>query len=104
METIDISTAFLNGDLEHDVYMQEPEGFEELGPGWALKLIKAIYGLKQAGRQWHKKLDSALSTLGFSKVQCDNAIWIYKKDNTRIILPVWVDDMTIVAKSKADTE
>ena len=104
METIDISTAFLNGDLEHDVYMKEPEGFEELGPGWALKLIKAIYGLKQAGRQWHKKLDSALSTLGFSKVQCDNAIWIYKKDNTRIILPVWVDDMTIVAKSKADTE
>ena len=45
--------------------MQEPERFEELGPGWALKLIKAIYGLKQAGRQWHKKLDSALSTLGF---------------------------------------
>ena len=54
MESIDISNAFLNGDLDHDVYMQEPEGFAELGPGWALKLIKSIYGLKQAGRQWHK--------------------------------------------------
>ena len=78
MESIDISNAFLNGDLDHDVYMQEPEGFAELGPGWALKLIKSIYGLKQAGRQWHKKLDSALQSMGFSKVKCDNAIWVYK--------------------------
>ena len=70
--------SFLNGDLDHDVYMQEPEGFAELGPGWALKLIKSIYGLKQAGRQWHKKLDSALQSMGFSKVKCDNAIWVYK--------------------------
>ena len=49
--SVDISTAFLNGDMEHDVYMQQPEGFEEyFGPGFVLKLVKSIYGLKQAGR------------------------------------------------------
>ena len=48
---VDISTAFLNGDMEHDVYMQQPEGFEEyFGPGFVLKLIKSIYELKQVGR------------------------------------------------------
>ena len=81
--------------------MQEPEGFAELGPGWALKLIKSIYGLRQAGRQWHKKLDSALQSMGFSKVKCDNAIWVYKRQDAHIILPVYVDDMTIVAKHKS---
>ncbi|THH07635.1 hypothetical protein EW145_g3234 [Phellinidium pouzarii] len=63
--SIDISTAFLNGDLDHDVYMDQPEGFEEYyGAGFVLKLVKAIYGLKQAGRQWHKKLDSVLKGYG----------------------------------------
>lgn len=42
VETVDISNAYLNGELEHDVYMQEPEGFQQLGPGWALKLIKSM--------------------------------------------------------------
>ena len=73
--SIDISTAFLNGDMEHDVYMQQPEGFEEyFGPGFVLKLIKSIYGLKQAGRQWHKKLDSVLQDMSFTLMRCDNSI------------------------------
>ena len=54
--SVDISRAFLNGDMEHDVYMNYFQGFEELGlgkpkSGYALKLVKSIYGLKQAGRQ-----------------------------------------------------
>ena len=60
--SLDISNAFLNGDLEHDVYMQTPEGFRDrFGAGFVLKLNKALYGLKQAGHQWHKKLDSVMS-------------------------------------------
>ena len=42
--------------------------------GFVLKLIKSIYGLKQAGRQWHKKLDSVLQDMGFTLVRCDNSI------------------------------
>lgn len=101
--SVDISNAFLNGDLEHDVLMAEPEGFEQYGPGFALKLLKALYGLKQAGRQWHIKLNSILvDIMGFQQVKCDHSIWVYRKGDMRIIIPVYVDDMTIAAKSKAD--
>ena len=101
--SVDISRAFLNGDMEHDVYMEFFKGFEELGlgkpkSGYALKLVKAIYGLKQAGRQWYKKLDSSLQSLGFERVKCDNSIWVYRKDGVCIIIPAYVDDMFIAAK------
>lgn len=87
--------------------MDIPEGWEALGlPGldkhWVLQLVKAIYGLKQSPRQWHKKLDEILQLLGFTKIKSDSAIWVYRKEDVRIILPVYVDDMTIVAKSKSD--
>ena len=103
--SVDISTAFLNGDMDHDVFMDYFQGFEELGfgkrtPGYALKLAKSIYGLKQAGRQWYKKLDSSLQSLGFAKVKSDNSIWVYRKDDVRIIIPAYVDDMFIATKER----
>ena len=99
--SLDISTAFLNGEMDCDVYMQPPEGFQDhFGSGVVLKLVKSIYGLKQAGRQWHKKLDSVLKSAGFTLVRCDHSIWVYKRDDVRIIIPVYVDDMTIACKSK----
>ena len=99
--SVDISTAFLNGEMDCDVYMQLPEGFQDhFGSGVVLKLVKSIYGLKQASRQWHKKLDSVLKSAGFALVRCDHSIWVYKRDNVRIIIPVYVDDMTIACKSK----
>ena len=103
--SVDISTAFLNGDMDHDVYMTQPEGFEDyFGPGFVLKLIKSIYGLKQAGHQWHKKLDSVMKSMGFNLVRCDYSSWVYKKDEVCIIIPVYVDDMTIAVKSKQQYE
>lgn len=104
LESVDISTAFLNGNIDTDVYMQQPEGFEQGEPDWVLKLRKAIYGLKQASRMWHIVLDKALREMGFTLVKCDHSIWVYKRGDIRIIIPVFVDDMTIAAKSKAEIE
>ena len=59
-----------------------------------------MYGLKQSGRIWHKKLDKELQDMGFNKVKCDHSIWIYQKDGIKVIIPVFVDDMTIMSKSK----
>ena len=55
MAQLDIKTAFLNGDIEEEIYMKLPPGFETLAPpGSVCRLLKAIYGLKQAQRAWNK--------------------------------------------------
>ena len=75
MYSVDVSNAFLNGELNHEVYMQQPEGFESrFGHGTVLQLRRALYGLKQAGHQWHKKLDEVLTASEFKLVRCDNSI------------------------------
>jgi hypothetical protein len=101
LESIDISSAFLNGELEEEVYMEQPEGFHQGAYDEFLQLLKGIYGLKQSPRIWHKKLDQELQSIGFVKVQCDHSIWVFNKNNTKVIIPVFVDDMTIASKSKA---
>jgi Reverse transcriptase (RNA-dependent DNA polymerase) len=63
---IDVKMAFLNGDLDKEIYMQQPEGFITAGQsGKVCRLRKALYGLKQASRQWYRKLHSALGKIGF---------------------------------------
>ena len=56
-----MKTAFLNGELEEEVYMEQPEGFSKGNPKRTVcKLIKAMHGLRQAPRAWHKKLKGVL--------------------------------------------
>ena len=74
LESIDISSTFLNGELEEDVYMEQPEGFHQGAYDDFLHLLKGIYGLKQAGWIWHKKLDKELQDMGFTKVKCDHSV------------------------------
>ena len=97
---MDISSAYLNGKLKEEVYMQQPEGFEEKTPDWVWRLRKSLYGLKQAGRCWHEKLHSVLSKLGFERLSCEHSVWVYLRDGVRLIIPVFVDDITIAGKSK----
>ena len=55
---MDVVSAFLAGDLEEDIYMKQPEGFENAShPEYVCKVKKSLYGLKQAPRQWHKKIN-----------------------------------------------
>ena len=56
---MDVKTTFLNGDLDDEIYMDQPEGFIEYGQeSNVCKLTKSLYGLKQAPKQWHEKFDS----------------------------------------------
>ncbi|CAI7792236.1 unnamed protein product [Closterium sp. NIES-54] len=72
---MDISTAFLNGVLEEDVYMTQPPGYED-GTGRVCKLKKSIYGLKQALRCWYQKLAAVLEEMGFRTSSCDESLFL----------------------------
>ncbi|KAH9174145.1 hypothetical protein AeNC1_017689, partial [Aphanomyces euteiches] len=65
---LDVKTAFLNGDLDEDIYMDQPERYQVEGKtNMVCKLNKSIYGLKQAPRQWNKKLNNCLLAMGFKR-------------------------------------
>ncbi len=75
---VDIKTAFLNGDLEEEMYVTQPRGFENGDPRVVCKLNKALCGLKQPPRAWHKKLDAEMSTLGFEACKSDAGVYVRK--------------------------
>ena len=81
--SIDISQAFMNGDLDVEMYMQQPEGFKRGNPGDVLKLAKGIYGLKQAGRLWNHKLHTTLLQMDFQRLKSDASVYLYAKDDVR---------------------
>ena len=70
---MDVKNAFLQGDLEEEVYMELPEGLQEnSNPNQVCKLKKAIYGLKQSPRAWYGKLSQALTEKGFKRSEGDH--------------------------------
>ena len=97
MDSIDIKTAFLYGDLDEEIYLRQPEGYINEGkPGHVWRLRKAIYGLKQAGRVWYLKLKTVLCELGFISSTCDPATFYrYESDGYCSHLFVHVDDIII---------
>ena len=104
LRSIDFSSAYLNGDLEEEVYMTQPEGFPQGSPSQVLRLKKSLYGLKQAGRQWNKKLFSQLESMGFKAIESDKSCYIYSRGSVKIILPIYVDDATPVSDSQAEID
>jgi hypothetical protein len=101
LRSVDISSAFLNGDLDEEIYMKQPEGSHEGGPNHVCKLKKSLYGLKQAARQWNKKLHATLQSMGFKCLDSDRSIYIYVKDDVCIIVPIYIDDITLASKFAA---
>ena len=97
---MDVKTAFLNGDLEEEIYMEQPEGC--VAPGQekkVCKLVKSLYGLKQAPKQWHKKFDDVMLSNGFKINECDKCVYVKNTDNGYVILCLYVDDIIIVGSN-----
>ena len=68
----DVKTAFLNGDINEELYMKQPEGFVKPGEEQKVcQIKKALYGLKQSARSWNQKIDSVLKTNGFKQSKAD---------------------------------
>lgn len=104
LEQLDVKTAFLNGELEEELYMEQPVGFQDGGPGMVCKMHKALYGLRQAPRAWYDKLKLELEKLGFVSSAADPGLWVGKSPAGHdVYLLVWVDDMLIASNTKAST-
>ena len=94
---MDVKTAFLNGDLNEEIYMEQPEGFS--APGQEMKvyrLVKSLYGLKQAPKQWHEKFDNVMLSHGFKINECDKCVYVKDDEHGYVIVCLYVDDMLIV--------
>ncbi|KAK4336544.1 hypothetical protein RND71_044146 [Anisodus tanguticus] len=91
---MDVKNAFLNGDLQEEVYMVPPSGVSH-SPGQVCKLKKALYGLKQAPRAWFDKLSIVVSSLGFISSFHDSALFVKSSPAGCILLLLYVDDMII---------
>ena len=72
---MDMKGAYLNGNLQENVYMHQPEGYDD-GSGRVCLLIKTLYGLKQSGCEWNKELDKQLKGIGFINLLSDPFAYI----------------------------
>ncbi|GJT67365.1 retrovirus-related pol polyprotein from transposon TNT 1-94 [Tanacetum coccineum] len=97
---MDVKTAFLNEDLEEEIYMNQPEGFIAPGQeGKVCRLVKSLYGLKQAPKQWHQKFDHTMLESGFKINECDKCVYVKDISARYVIWCLYVDDMLIVGSN-----
>jgi hypothetical protein len=93
---MDVKTTFLNGELEEEIYMHQPEGFVMPNHKQKVcKLIKSLYGLKQTPKQWYEKFNKAVVTNGFKIHNFDKCVHSKFHKNQGVIICLYVDDMLI---------
>eukprot|EP00253_Pinus_taeda_P025863 PITA_25863 len=91
---MDVKSAFLNGVLKEEVYVEQPLGYERKGEEHKVcKLKKALYGLKQAPRAWYSRIDSYLLDNEFDKCEGEPTVYIKEKDGKILIVVLYVDDV-----------
>lgn len=103
IDQMDVVTAFLQGDLKEEVYMQQPVGLED-GSARVCRLQKSLYGLKQASRCWNEKLSGVLLSAGLKCSQIDTCIFYHVDDVEIVIVAVYVDDLLIFSNNRASKE
>jgi hypothetical protein len=97
LHQLDIKTAFLNGVVEEELYMQQPPGYAGQGDERVCRLRRTLYGLKQASRTWHEALRDCLCGLGFESSNADPCLFVLRSGSDIVFVLVYVDDMLIAA-------
>ena len=96
----DVVTAFLNGTLEEEIYMQQPEGYIQPGSDHLVcKLKKSLYGLKQSPRCWNTTLTEFLESLNFKRNVADPCVFFRMESGNPTIVAVYVDDLIVLTKA-----
>ena len=96
---MDVKGAYLNGLLLERVFMKQPDGYSD-GTHRICQLIKTLYGLKQAGREWNKVLNTRLQRRGFKSLKSDLCVYVRQNADDLAIITIWVDDLLLFTTSE----
>lgn len=94
LHQMDVKTAFLNGNLNEEIYMKQPEGFAK--GNLVCKLNKSLYGLKQASRMWNERFHTFVTKLGFRRSEYDYCFYIDESKQAKMYILLYVDDLLLV--------
>ncbi len=93
---MELKTAFLNGELEEEIYMEQPQGFVQKGG----EHLVSLYGLKQSPRAWNQKLDAFIKSIEFMKSETDPSVYVAQVGDVKFFIVVYVDDLILVCNDQ----
>ena len=100
---MDVRTAYLNAELDREVFVRQPQGYEVLdeeGNPFVCRLKKSLYGLKQSGRLWNETIHKFFISNGFNQSKADHCIYCKHEGGKIILILLWVDDIIIASNCK----
>ena len=101
LHQMDVKTAFLNGELEEEIYMEQPTGFIiKEQEHKVCKLLKSIYGLKQSSRQWYIKFHQAITSYNFTMIDEDHCVYVKREDDKFALISLYVDDILLAGNNR----
>ena len=105
LHQMDVKNAFLHGELQEEVYLDQPPGYEDMDhPDYVCRLRKALYGLKQAPRAWHDKIAEYLVTIGFHMASADHSLYVRRSETGIVVITIYVDDLIVAGDSDVEVE
>ena len=100
---MDVKTVFLNGELDEEIYMDQPIGFVTKGQEHKMcKLKQSIYGLKQSSRQWYLRYHQAILLNGFTMIEEGHCVYVKQSKGSFIILSLYVNDILLAGNDTDD--
>lgn len=97
---MDVKSAFLHGDLQEEIYMEQPTGFVQ-DSSLVCRLRWSLYGLKQAPRAWYEKMYSFLISSGFQRCHSNPTVYTRRQGTDLLILVLYVDDLIVTGSSSS---
>ncbi|SGY26804.1 BQ5605_C018g08797 [Microbotryum silenes-dioicae] len=100
LKQFDFDSAFLNGTMTEMVYMKYPKGWDRPQTGQALRLVKSMYGTKQAPQEWNAAVNSLMVERGYKRSDADSCLYVKRVDEKFIYITLYVDDGMVASNDQ----